>query len=69
MSTEILYVSNNGMICCLKHGGSYLQSEYQHSPGRSQYVTPLDLWEHVDDDYVAEWVEAVGTAPRCEVCR
>lgn len=69
MSTDTLYVNNNGMICCVGHGGSYLQSEFRHAPGRAQYVTPLDLWEHVDAEYVAEWVELVGTAPRCEVCR
>lgn len=63
-----LYVSNNGMVCCVDHGGSYLQSEYRHAPGRRNYVTPLDAWELVDDAFRAEWVEAVGCAPQCEVC-
>jgi hypothetical protein len=69
MTTETLYVNQNGMICCVAHGGSYLQSEYRHAPGRFEYRTPLDHWEHVDDEYVAEWIQVVGTAPRCEVCR
>lgn len=69
MSIETLYVNQNGMICCVDHGGSYLRSEVQHAPGRHEYRTPLDHWEYVDEQYVVEWVELVGTAPRCEVCR
>jgi len=64
-----LYINNNGMITCIKHGGSYLTSEYAHAPERATYVTPLDAWERMDTDYILEWVDEVGTAPKCETCR
>jgi hypothetical protein len=67
--TASLYVNNNGMTCCIDHGGSYLSSEYQHAPERNTYVTPLDHWERVDEDYATEWTAIVGAAPKCEMCR
>jgi len=67
--TTSLYINNNGMICCISHGGSYLQSEYKHAPERPNYITPLDSWERMDTDYIVEWVDMVGSAPKCEMCR
>ena len=66
--TETLYINNNGMICCIKHGGSYLSSEYAHAPERRGYQTPLDSWERIDVLYAREWEELCGTPPKCEVC-
>ncbi len=68
-ATTSLYVNQNGMTCCVEHGGSYLRSEYAHRPEQCCYGTPLDSWERIDDEYVAEWTSIVGTAPRCEMCR
>jgi hypothetical protein len=68
-ATASLYVNNNGMICCIDHGGSYLSSEYRHAPERATYLTPLDSWERIDADYAQEWTRLVGTAPTCEMCR
>jgi hypothetical protein len=67
--TASLYTNQNGMTCCIDHGGSYLRSEYAHKPERNTYTTPLDLWKRIDDDYAAEWVAIVGSAPKCEMCR
>jgi hypothetical protein len=67
--TASLYINNNGMTCCIDHGGSYLRSEYAHKPERNTYTTPLDSWERIDDGYVAEWTAIVGCAPKCEICR
>jgi hypothetical protein len=67
--TASLYTNDNGMTCCIEHGGSYLRSEYEHKPERSVYRTPLDTWERIDDEYAAEWAALVGTAPKCELCR
>ena len=33
--TASLYTNDNGMTCCIEHGGSYLRSEYDHKPERS----------------------------------
>ena len=67
--TDPLYINDNGMICCIDHGGAYLQSEYQHAPDRHTYRTPLDTWDKVDDEFIALWVEEMGTMPTCELCR
>jgi len=69
IETASLYVSNNGMICCVDHGGSYLRSEYQHAPEQRHYSTPLDVWERVDVLYAREWTQLRGTPPKCEICR
>jgi hypothetical protein len=69
MTAASLYVNDNGMTCCIEHGGSYLRSEYQHAPERDLYRTPLDTWERIDDEYVVEWTSIVGTGPACEMCR
>ena len=68
-ATDTLYINNNGMICCINHGGSYLRSEYAHAPERRAYQTPLDTWERIDVLYAREWVRLCGTAPKCEMCR
>jgi len=68
MQTGSLYVNDNGMICCVEHGGSYLASAYQRKPEQCCYGTPLDSWEKVDGEYVAEWTVLVGSAPVCEMC-
>ena len=67
--TASLYINNNGMICCIDHGGSYLRSEYRHAPERRAYQTPLDTWERIDVLYAREWTRLAGTAPKCEMCR
>jgi hypothetical protein len=67
--TASLYGNDNGMLCCIEHGGSYLRSEYAHKPERRVYRTPLDTWERIDADYVAEWTQIMGTPPKCELCR
>ena len=66
--TNTLYVNDNGMMCCVEHGGSYLRSEYTHAPERNVYRTPLDTWERVDEQYAQEWLALVGTPVRCEMC-
>jgi hypothetical protein len=68
VATSSLYINDNGMICCVDHGGSYLRSEYAHRPQQCCYGTPLDSWERVDVDFVEEWTEIVGLEPRCEIC-
>ncbi len=69
ITKQSLYINQNGMVCCIRHGGSYLMSEYQHAPERPTYLTPLDSWEQMDDGFVAEWIAEVGAAPKCEMCR
>jgi hypothetical protein len=64
-----LYVNDNGRITCIDHMGSYGKSAYEAAPERDLYRTPLDCWERIDADYIAEWTTVVGEAPRCEDCR
>jgi hypothetical protein len=64
----VLYVNNNGMTCCIDHGGSYLRSAYEGAPERKSYVTPLDCWERIDEEYMHEWATVVGALPMCEMC-
>jgi hypothetical protein len=64
-----LYTNDNGMICCVNHGGSYFQSEYQHAPEQFTYRTPIESWEQVDDEFIALWTAEMGSAPKCEMCR
>jgi hypothetical protein len=68
-TTESLYINNNGMVCCIAHGGSYLSSEYRHAPERNTYTTPIESWERIDGEFAAEWIAVVGAAPMCELCR
>lgn len=63
-----LYGNDNGMICCIEHGGSYLRSAYEAAPERQVYNTPLDRWQMIDPEYVADWTLEMGTPPTCEVC-
>jgi hypothetical protein len=67
--TASLYSNQNGMMCCIEHGGSYLRSEYAHAPEQRHYSTPLDVWERVDVLYAREWTQLRGTPPKCEMCR
>ena len=67
--SAVLYVNNNGMTCCVDHGGSYLLSAYEAAPARKTYVTPLDCWQRIDDDYAQEWVSVMGAPLTCEMCR
>jgi hypothetical protein len=64
-----LYIANSGRIACINHGGSYLSSAYAAKPERASYTTPLDSWMRMDTDFIVEWVDMVGTAPKCEDCR
>lgn len=64
-----LYVNNNGRIVCIAHAGSYLSSAYGAAPERDEYLTPLDHWLRIDDQYIAIATEVVGTYhPKCEDC-
>lgn len=54
---DALWVNNNGMVVCLKHGGGYLQSSVEAEPGLNLHVTPLDVWMQTD---------SAGSI--CEVC-
>lgn len=45
---DALWVNNNGMVVCLKHGGRYLQSSVEAEPGLNLHVTPLDVWMRAD---------------------
>lgn len=67
-TTDILFVSDGGRINCLAHGGSYLNSAHAARPNARTHRTPLDWWERVDDDYIAEWTAIVGKPPVCEEC-
>ena len=66
-----LYINQNGMICCIAHGGSYLQSEYQHAPERRNYLTPLDSWEKVDAEMhaILADMDDADLVLECETCR
>lgn len=63
-----LYGNDNGMTVCIDHGGSYLQSAYAAQPERQVYGTPLDRWQMIDDEYIADWTLELGYAPKCEIC-
>ena len=62
-SPRFLYVSNNGIVACLEHGGGYLKDEIARRPDAKIIVTPLDHWERVVDGSVEDrWTW------RCETC-
>jgi hypothetical protein len=66
--SAVLYVNNNGMTCCLNHGGSYLMSAHRSAPERMTYITPLDHWERINDEYAQERIALIGAPPKCEMC-
>ena len=49
---DALYVSNRGVIACPQHGGEYLRAAVAASPGRFNYLTPLDHWQKLPRDAV-----------------
>ena len=68
-ATQSLYINQNGMICCVQHGGLYLRSEYDHAPERFAYTTPIESWEQVDAAFIRDWNAITGSDPACEMCR
>jgi len=44
ISTERLWVSDEGEVTCEKHGGMYLMSAIQAKPKAIKHKTPLDNW-------------------------
>lgn len=50
-TTKHLWISAGGLVTCLRHGGSYLQSAIAHGAGE-HITTPLDDWMRVEADTV-----------------
>ncbi|HEY7823674.1 MAG TPA: hypothetical protein VIG24_12610 [Acidimicrobiia bacterium] len=67
--TMSLYINDNGMMSCIAHAGSYISSAYAAKPEAAKYRTPLDTWERIDTDFIVEWTDMMGSAPKCESCR
>lgn len=56
-----LFINQNGMVTCARHGGAYLQTYLKHHPGAQVVDTPLDNWERISED-VAETLRGCETA-------
>lgn len=54
MAAKTLYINQNGRVVCLKHGGGYLNSAIENRPNAMNIDTPLDNWERLDDEVLAE---------------
>lgn len=63
-----LYISSNGEVSCPDHGGTYLRLAHEYHPTAPQHITPLESWDRMTTDYIVEWVDAFGTAPKCGRC-
>ena len=46
----VLYISERGIVACPRHGGEYLRAAVAVSPGRFNYLTPLDHWQKLPRD-------------------
>jgi hypothetical protein len=44
MTTQKLWISDNGDVTCEAHAGVYLTSSIQAKPKAKQHKTPLDNW-------------------------
>jgi hypothetical protein len=44
MTTQRLWVSDNGDVICEEHAGVYLKLEIEAKPKAKQHKTPLDNW-------------------------
>jgi hypothetical protein len=62
MSTQRLWVEDNGTVLCDEHGGTYLTSAIQQKPKAIKHRTPLGTWR-------AYYTHLLGGADLvCEIC-
>lgn len=63
-----LWASNSGVISCTTHGGGYLQASVKARPNARRHITPLDVWERLNDDEIPALAYELGLEPEtlCE---
>ncbi len=68
MKQTKLWISNNGRIACVKHGGGYLEAAIRANPRKSTHVTPLDHWQRAKVADRVAWMRAGLGVMKCEGC-
>lgn len=68
LTAKVLYVSSNGEVSCPEHGGTYLRLANDYRPNAPQHVTPLEVWDRVETDFLVMFVDSFGKAPKCGRC-
>ena len=43
-TTQALWINGNGRVVCTDHGGHYLRTAVEATPGAPMIDTPLDNW-------------------------
>jgi hypothetical protein len=64
---DTLWLSLNGEVACVRHGGSYLASAVAASPRKRRHDTPITSWQRLsaaDLDYLRE-----QGIDGCDTCR
>lgn len=69
-----LWITREGRITCVKHGGMALAAAVEAHPERLAHLTDLDDWQAVTSAHVEQWVAQMGAdaaaeVARCETCR
>lgn len=69
-----LWITREGRITCVKHGGMALAAAVEAHPERLAHLTDLDDWQAVTPAHVEQWAAQVGAdaaaeVARCETCR
>jgi hypothetical protein len=67
---RVLFVGQNGQVCCPDHVGHYGQVILRDYPDACVLDTPLGEWVRMSFVEVDEWVAYMGERGRdaCEVC-
>lgn len=69
ISTQKLYISDNGAVICANHAGYELSGAIQSDPSQNLYFTTLGTWLVAGaHDYLA-FREGTGCDLTCEICR
>ena len=68
-----LWITREGRITCVKHGGMALAAAVEAHPERLTHLTDLDDWQAVTPAHVEQWAAQVGAdaaaeVARCETC-
>ena len=69
-----LWITREGRITCVEHGGMALAAAVEARPERLAHVTDLDDWQAVTAEHVEQWAaqmgkDAAAEVARCETCR
>lgn len=68
ITSNTVWVDDNGQILCTDHAGSYLRCGIQAAPRAWEHHTPLGTWTRLSRAEVVEFEMHFGRNA-CETCR